>query len=197
MPMFLHKNQLLNYSMLLLFFVGLLSCSEDEGGEEPTVNPLVGTYTFASATFIDEITITLNGQTSTFPSNTDATAFVSDGLLGAAPCADQNNAALELRENNEGYFVCIDEDVEEKAGTWEVNEAQTEISIIISGIAPIPVTLLIEDYTLEDGVLSGRVGNFPLVKNNQYPIGATLPAEAGGGLNLQTTPVDLEFNKVE
>ena len=195
MKFLLHIHRLLYFSVLLLFSFGLLSCGDDDGEETPEVEPLVGTYTFRSATFVNGVTITIDGQEITFPEGTDATVFVEGGLLGSAPCDDPENAALELRENGQGFLVCIGEDNEEQAGTWEVDHESEEITLLITNLAPVPVTVLIEDFTLENNVLSGRVSNFPLVKDNQYPMGATLPG--GGGLNLQTTSVDIEFDKVE
>lgn len=192
MKLLLHTRYLLNFSVLLLFSFGLLSCKEDEGEETPEVDPLVGTYTFQSATFVNEITITLDGQETTFQAGADATTFVAVGLLREAPCDDPTNAALELRENGQGFFVCRDETNEEQAGTWEVNDARTQITLLITN--PAPLTVLIEDFELSNNILSGRVSNFPLVRDNQYPIGSPLP---GGGLNLQTTSVDIEFDKVE
>lgn len=180
-----------NFYISLFFLFAVLACSEDDGGDTPDVDPLVGTYTFKSATFVNGVVITLNGQETTFPPNSDATAFVSGGLLGAAPCDDPANAALELRENGQGFFVCQGENNEVQAGTWEVNEARTQITLLITN--PAPVTILIENFELENNILSGRISNFPLVRDNQYPLGAPLP---GGGLNLQTTSVDIEFTKV-
>ncbi len=178
--------------VFLVFPIAFFSCSEDEGDDEPQVEPLVGKYTFRSATFENEITIKINGQDITFPAGGDATSYVAGGLFGAAPCNDPNNAALELRENGQGFFVCIGETNEIQGGRWEVNDERTQITLFITN--PAPVTVLIENFTLANSILSGRVSNFPLVKDTQYSIGSPLP---GGGLNLQTTPVAIELNKVD
>ena len=182
----LNKRPLLNFFMLLVFVLGLLSCGEDDGGEMPEVDPLVGTYTFKSAKFINEVKITINGQEITFSAGADATAFVSGGLLGAAPCDDPTNAALELRENGEGYFVCIGETNEEKAGSWEVDDDRTEITITLTN--PVPTSVIVEDFELTNDVLKGRINNFPMRKDVSKPQGID---------NLQLVSIDVEFDKVE
>ena len=177
------------YLFLVLSFA-LMACNEDDNGSTTQKDEVAGTYAFKSATFVNGVEIKLNGQPTSFPANSDATAYVNAALLGEAPCNDAENAALELRENGELYLVCKGENNEALAGTWEVNEAGTQIRLKITNP---PFTLLIENFKLENNILSGRISNFPLVKDDQYKLGAPLPS---GGINAQTTAVDIQLTKV-
>ena len=186
------KSEYFNFGLFtLVIFFSLAGCREDDNGDTPEQETVAGIYSFKSATFENDVEIKLNGKDTTFTASSDATPFVNAALLGEAPCNDAGNATLELRESGDLFFVCQGENNEAQAGTWDLNEAGTQIRLKV--INPAPFTLLIENYKLENKILSGRISNFPLVKDSQYKLGAPLPQ---GGINAQTTPVDIQLAKV-
>ena len=89
-------------SFILIAILLISACKkDDEGGDNndppAPVNPLVNTYLFISATFNEPITVIVNGDTNNYQAGDDAYQFVGGGLLGAAPCDNADNAALQLR----------------------------------------------------------------------------------------------------
>jgi hypothetical protein len=168
---------------LILLFV---AC--DENGEE--TDPLVGTYVFEYATFNDTVHITVQQQEMAFPPGTDAATFVGPGLLGAAPCDNAENAAIELKEDGTVYFACLNETNEEQMGTWSINKERTELTLNIS--TPAPFLLNITDLDATTTSFAGTVTNFPLPIDASIDIGQPLPQ---GGFNYQTASVDISFKR--
>ncbi|WP_020527870.1 hypothetical protein [Flexithrix dorotheae] len=186
----LKSNHTLMYTktalIILVISVFLGSCSEDE---EPTVNPLVGTYTVSSATFINETTIIIDGNETTFPAGSDAVAFFTSLLYIGSPCQDPTKSAITLKESNELFLSCIGEDTEEKSGTWVDKSSEKELQLIVSitGIS-FPITITLQDYVITDGKLSGQISNFPMPKDTGKPIDQN---------NLQFVDINAEFSTVE
>jgi hypothetical protein len=168
----------------------LLATCEKKDGEE--VDPLVGTYTFTSATLNDTVKmkVPVYGDIILLP-GTDASLFVSEGLLGAAPCDDSTNAAVELKNDGKTYYACLNEDNEEQMGTWLINTERTELILNISN--PQPFSLNLSNLNITPSKFSGTVENFPLPVDASLELGASLP---GGGVNYQTSSVDLVFTKI-
>lgn len=181
----------------IIFFLGFLvaissflmvSC--DENGEEE-VDPLVGTYVFTSASFNEAVTVTIQGVDVEFPAGSNAADFIAEGLLGNAPCDNQENAAVELKENGTTFYVCLNETGEEQLGSWSINSARNEMDFNI--IEPAPFQLKITNLSITETSFSGTVTNFPLPVDAGYDLGQMLP---GGGFNIQFASVDLTFTRV-
>lgn len=159
------------------------SCEDDD----PEVESLVGTYLFTSAVLSDDLVY--NSQV-LLPSGTDVTAVVGAGIFGAAPCTNTANAAVELKESNELYFVCISETNEVKAGTWSINDARTVLTLNLSA-PPLPLALALELTELVEGTLniSGKIANLPVqgesIPQLQLPVGTIL-----------MLTIDIQFTKV-
>ncbi len=167
----------------------LVACEKKKDAE---VDPLVGTYTFTSATFNENVSMKTPLGNVVFPSGFDASFFISDGLLGSAPCDDSTNAAVELKSDGKTYYACLNETNEAQMGTWLINTDRTELILNISN--PQPFSLKITGLTISNNSFSGTVENFPLPKDTDYELGADLPDAAGP--NYQTASVDLTFTKV-
>ena len=174
---------------LFLVALGLLIGACDKKDEE-TIDPLVGVYTFTSAIFNDTVRMKTPIGNVVFPPNFDASFFVTDGLLGAAPCDDSTNAAVELKTDGKTYYTCLEETNEAQMGTWLINTDRTELILNISN--PQPFSLKITGLSITINSFSGTVENFPLPLDASLELGAPLP---GGGVNYQTASVDLTFTK--
>jgi hypothetical protein len=173
--------------MLAAGAILLATCNKDKDEE---VDPIVGIYTFTSATLNEDVSIKLQGLQVTIPEGTDARIFIEEGLLGAAPCDDSTNAAVELKSDGKAFYVCLTEDNEQQMGTWLINTERTILTLNISN--PQPFALTISDLNLSPTSFSGTVENFPLPLDTDYELGVNLP---GGGVNYQTASVDLVFTK--
>jgi hypothetical protein len=171
--------------------IGLLLAACNKNDEE-TIDPLVGTYTFTSATFNEPVPMNTPLGLLTFQAGFDASNFIADGLLGAAPCDDSTNAAVELSNDGKAYYVCLNEANVAQMGTWLINTERTELVLNISN--PQPFSLNISSLNIESTSFSGTVENFPLPKDTDYELGETLPG--GRGPNYQTASVSLTFTKV-
>ena len=175
-------------SVLCLIPVFTISCDNDENGD---VDPLVGKYTFTSATFNVAVSIKVDGTYIEFTSGSDASQFVRNGILKAAPCDDMANAAVDLRSNGQTFYICLGEINEDQMGTW-VNEGDSILTFNISN--PLPLALIIKDLIITETQFNGTVENFPFPYDNAYELGETIP---GIGINFQQASVDVQFNKVE
>lgn len=178
---------------LFMAVLVLAACKKDDNNEEtnPTpepVHPMVGTYAFISATFNDPITVIVNGDTNNYVAGDDATLFVGGGLLGAAPCDNADNAALQLRENFTSFYVCQNESNESQQGTWASNEDNSVLTLNIANPATFIVHIVGIDLT--GGKLKGTISNLPMPYDTSLPVGDPLP---GGGINFQTANVSVEF----
>ncbi len=182
-----------SYFIGLLMAAGaiLLTTCEKKNGEE--VDPIVGVYTFSSATLNDTVRlkVPLYGPITLTP-GFNAALFVTEGLLGAAPCDDSTNAAVELKSDGKSFYTCLHEDNESQMGTWQINTERTILTLYISN--PQAFGLTISDLNITTTSFSGTVENFPLPKDANYELGATLPE---GGVNYQTASVSLTFTRVE
>ena len=176
--------------LIIAVFALLLVTCEKKKDEE--VDPLVGTYTFTSATFNETVQMKTPLGLVSFPPDFDAKFFVSDGLLGAAPCDDSDSAAVELKSDGKIFYACLGETNEAQMGTWLINTDRTILTLNISN--PQAFGLTISDLTITANSFSGTVENFPLPKDSDYELGEDLPE--GGGPNYQTASVDLTFTKV-
>jgi hypothetical protein len=176
--------------LFIAVFALLLVTCEKKKDEE--VDQLVGVYTFTSATFNDTVRLKVPvfGDILLLP-GTDASQFVSEGLLGAAPCDNSDSAAVELKSDGKTYYACLGETNESQMGTWQINVDRTVLQLNISN--PNNFQLTVSDLTITANDFSGTVENFPLPVDAALELGANLP---GGGVNYQTSSVDLTFTKV-
>ena len=87
------------------------------------------------------------------------------GLLDEAPCTNPENGAVELKSNKQLFFVCIGESNSEQAGTWDVNDDRTELSLILS-VAIGTLELTIQDLVINEStdIIGGNISNFPINK---------------------------------
>lgn len=184
------KERKSNISVLFiaLFALLLVTC---EKKKEEEVDPLVGTYEFTSATLNDTVRLKLQGLNIVIPAGNDAKLFVEEGLLGAAPCDDSLNAAVELKSDGKIFYACLNETNEAQMGTWLINAERTILQLNISN--PQAFQLAVSDLSITSTSFSGTVEKFPLPLDADIELGGDLP---GGGTNIQFTSVDLSFTKV-
>ncbi|MBL7113135.1 MAG: hypothetical protein ISS19_14460 [Bacteroidales bacterium] len=176
-------------SVLCLIPVFTISCDNDENGDE---DPLVGKYTFTSATFNDTVNVKVDGIYKQFLPDSAASQFVRNGILKAAPCDNIANAAVDLRSNGQNYYICLGETNEEQMGTWVINSERTILTFNISN--PQSLALIIADLVISETQFDGTVENFPFVLDNAYELGDSL---SPGLYNFQIASVDVKFSKVE
>ena len=177
------KNQL-NVAILSLLVIslGLLlitSCEEDESD----VDSLVGTYTFHSATLAEDL---MYESELIAPAGTDVYAAIGQGMFGNSPCDNLMNSAVELRKNNEIWFVCIGETSELKAGTWSIDDERTTLTLNLSPPAvSAPLSLMVTDLNEGKTSFTGTIANLPVpTELFQLPAGGTL-----------FLTVNIQFNK--
>ena len=176
--------------LFIVVFALLLVTCEKEKDEE--VDPLVGIYEFGTSTLNDTVhmKVPLFGDITMMPGNS-ADILVEQGLLGAAPCDDSTNAAVELKSDGKIFYVCQNETNEAQMGTWLINTERTILQLNISN--PQAFQLTISNLTITADAFSGTVENFPLPIDANFELGADLPT---GGVNIQFKSIDLSFTKI-
>ena len=182
-------------SLILIAAVLLSACKKDDNGDnnDPPApeNPLVGTYSFISATFNEPISvIMMNGDTNHYQTGDDAFQFVGGGLLGAAPCDNADNARLQLRSDYTSWYVCQNEANESQQGTWEFDDEKDILKLSI--FDPADFLIHITEVDIDSGKLTGRIPALPMPFDVRLPVGEELP---GGGINFQAADVSVEFLK--
>jgi hypothetical protein len=175
---------------ILVLPLTINSC-DDNNEKEP--DPLVGNYTFSGATFGESVNIVVNDVFQTFDPGSDASMFVSEGLLGAAPCADSTHAGIAFHEDGKSFYICLGETNESQMGTWIINADRTVLTLYISN--PMTFALEIGNLNLTETVISGTVENFPLPINTAVELGALIgnPPKP----NYQVKEVNVTFTRVE
>ena len=174
-------------SILILIPMFSVSCDNDENGN---VDPLIGKYTFSSAVFNETVGIKVEGYYVSFQPGDDASLFVRNGILKAAPCDNIANAAVDLRSDGKTYYICLGEDNEDQMGTW-VNVGDSVLTFNISN--PQSLALIISGLEITETQFKGTVENFPLPRDTEYELGADFP----GGKNIALKSVDVTFARVE
>ena len=182
-------------ALIVMSVVVIVACKKDVNNDNtpppPPAKPLIGTNTFIASTFIDPITVIVNGDTTHFQTGDNASLFVGGGLLGSAPCDNADNAALDLRADFTSWYVCQGESNELQQGTWETNDDNTLLKLNIAIPANFVVNITYVDLT--DNKLSGTIPALPMPYDTSIPVGDPLP---GGGINFQIANVTVEFNKI-
>lgn len=179
---------------LLIALLVMTACKKDDNNDDnndpppAAVNPMVGTYAFVAATFNAPITVIVNGDTNNYAVGDDAFLFVGGGLLGAAPCDNADNAALELRDNFISYYICQNESNESQQGTWSSNDDYSTLTLNIANPATFSVGII--EVDLSNDMLKGKIINLPMPYDTSLPVGDPLP---GGGINFQIANVSVEF----
>jgi hypothetical protein len=173
----------------------ITACKKDDNNDDNTPpapeNPLVGTYSFISATFNEPISvIMMNGDTNYYEAGDDAFQFVGGGLLGAAPCDNADNARLQLKADYTSWYVCQGETNMSQQGTWEFNDDKDVLKLSI--FDPADFLINISEVKIENSTLSGRIPALPMPYDVSLPVGEPLP---GGGINFQVADVAVEFLK--
>lgn len=198
------KNNVMMKGLLALALVGMVfftSCDKDDPEQ---VNPLVGTYTFKSATYLGtagvsgieanpiEVVVptgtTPPTTTLTFNPNDDISSVVGGVLAGVIDCGGVANTVIELRQEGfQLYYGCVDGSLDPvQSGTWSVNETAGTLSLNISSASLGQISVVLQDYKLENNVLSGTVVGFPIPKDLTMPLGTD---------NLHVIAVDASFDK--
>lgn len=185
-------------SFILIMILLVSACKKDDNGDDNNnppapVNPLAGTYSFISATFNKPITVIMvNGDTNNYQAGDDAFLFVGGGLLGAAPCDNADNAALQLRADYTSWYVCQNEANESQQGTWEFDEEKDVLKLNI--FDPAEFLIHISEVIIDSNQLTGRIPALPMPYDASLPVGEELP---GGGINFQIADVSVEFLKLD
>ncbi len=148
--------------LFISFAIVFYSCNGNEEEGEP--DTLEGIYQMQKVELTEDYKI---GEITIIPSGTDITVLAAEGILSAAPCDNQTNAAIDLRETGEFFIACIGEQAELKAGTWTENSSLTKLDLNL-GSPPFPqaLQLSVTNITRGSNSISGEIN--PLL----------LPAEA-------------------
>lgn len=182
-------------SFILFALIVIAACKKDDDGSDNETpapeNPMVGTYSFINATFDEPITVIVNGDTNNYQAGDDAYIFVGGGLLGAAPCDNADNAALQLRSDFTSWYVCQGESNEAQQGTWEPKNNNTVLKLNIANPADFVVSIV--DINLSNNMLAGNILALPMPYDTSIPVGDPLP---GGGINFQVAQVSVEFLRI-
>ncbi len=184
------KTGIFIFGIILMVPLVLVNC-DDKNNKEP--DPLVGNYVFTGATFEETVGIVIGENYQVFDPGSDASAFVSEGLLGAAPCDDSTNAAISFRDDGKSFFICRGETNESQMGTWIINEARTMLTLNISN--PMPFALEIADLNLTETVIEGTVENFPLPLTTAAALGALIGDPPHP--NFQVKQVTVTFTRIQ
>jgi len=179
-------------SCLAILVVPLtINSCDDNKEKEP--DPLVGNYVFSGATFGESVNIVVNDVFHTFVPGSDASVFVSEGLLGAAPCDDSTNAGIAFREDGKSFYICLGETNESQMGTWIINESRDVLTLYISD--PMTFALEIGNLDLTETVISGTVENFPLPITTAVELGELFGDPPR--MNYQAKEVNVTFTRVQ
>ncbi len=204
------------FSISILFSAILFieSCNNDNGENDPELFTLPGVYTFSEALLQTKVSMVLNlgfgDLPINFPEGTDITDQLAGGLLEEAPCDNAENAAVELKSNNELFFTCNGESNELKAGTWEYKEIDKILNLNLSS-PPLSfaIPLKIEDVVIDEKneIIAGTIKSFPLTRDlllSFIPsyLTATMTSIELEALKSQFPPllqvdVDIKFQKVK
>ena len=179
---------ILFFGIILMVPFILVDC-DNKDNKEP--DPLVGNYVFSEATFEETVIIKIHDAFQTFEPGSDASAFVSEGLLGAAPCDDSTNAAIAFRDDGKSFYICLGETNESQMGTWIINENRTVLTLYIGN--PMAFALEIGNLNLTETVISGTVENFPLPLTTAVELGMTFGDPPT--VNIQVKEVAVEFTR--
>jgi hypothetical protein len=176
-------------SVLILIPLFTVSCDKDDDND---VDPIVGKYTFESAEFNDSVDVKVEGVYMSFVPGSDASLFVRNGILKAAPCDNMENAAVDLKADGKTLYICLGETNEEQMGTWVMNSDRTVLTFNISN--PQSLLLIISGLEITETQFNGTVENFPVPRDNQFELTDNLQ---DGLPNVQLKSVDVTFTKVE
>lgn len=173
--------------------------NDDGGGTPDQSAQFIGKYVFASSTFnaapVNPIIMPPDSLPLTFNAGDDAAQFVGGGLFKESPCADPAQTGIEMKSNNELFYICFDGSGDAKFGVWSYNSTEGKLTLTInmSG-SPVPYAVQITNAVVANNVLTGNLVNLPLPLNAYYDIGAAIP---GMGLNMQMASVAVTFNKIQ
>jgi uncharacterized lipoprotein NlpE involved in copper resistance len=181
---------ILIFGIILMVPLILVDC-DNKDDKEP--DPLVGNYVFSGATFEETVIIKIQDVDTTFDPGSDASAFVSEGLLGAAPCDNSTNAAIAFRADGKSFYICLGETNESQMGTWIINADRTVLTLYIGN--PMAFGLEIGNLNLTETVISGTVENFPLPLTTAVELGMTFGDPPT--VNIQVKEVTVEFTRVQ
>lgn len=191
----------------LLLFSILFVVSCDNGGDdpEPELYDFKGVYTFKSAILQSELAIP-GFDLFSYKAGDDITSLMKGGLLAEAPCKDADNGAVELKEADKLFFVCIGEDDEKDAGSWSATSDQTKLTLTVNtpaGVLPMAIEEL--EIDRNNDVIGGTIKQFPITAEllsgfltPQPPIltQQMIDGILAGITNPIFVDLDIEFQKV-
>jgi hypothetical protein len=186
---FIRNYQIIAFMAIIAIPLIFPSCDEKK---EKEPDPLVGNYVFSGAIFEESVSIKIQDGYQTFDSGSDASVFVSEGLLGAAPCDDSTNAAISFRADGKSFYICQGETNESQMGTWIINADRTVLTLYIGN--PMAFALEIMNLNLTETVITGTVENFPLPLTTAVELG--MPFGNPPTPNLQVKEVNVAFTRV-
>jgi hypothetical protein len=163
--------------MIVVALVPALSCGDDDDD----THPLVGTYQLSEAKLTGDVAAL------GLVAGDDITDLVAAGFFSVAGCSSGSNAAVELEQDFELYFKCLNESTTPvKGGTWGSNAANTELTLNLS--APpftnaIAVTVV--GVSLSGNILSGTINNLPF----QISVGGGAPVVVVMSFTIKFTKV--------
>jgi len=206
--------QIFSIILFLSTFLLIEGCDNDNGENDPKLFTMPGVYTFEEALLQTEVSMTLNlgllNLPISFPVGTDITEQLDDALLDRAPCDNPENAAVELKSNNELFFTCNGESNELKAGTWEYKEMEEILNLNFSSPPlPIAIPLKIEDVVIDkkNEIIAGTIKSFSLTPDLMMSfvpsfLTASMTQQELEALKAQFPPllqvdIDIKFKKVK
>ncbi len=165
-------------AVVALFFAS--ACGDDDGGDEPMVDPLVGSYTMTQVTLNND----LNYGGQNLPAGSDITPIVEGLLFLESPCANPSNTIIILDADKGLAYGCQNENVDPvDFGTWLRDETTNSLTLFIT-IAGNDVPLRITDLRETSTSIGGTIPSL------------LLPNEPGSEPPLVTANVDIVFDRV-
>ncbi len=165
------------YLLVMSAILPIASCNNDDDDK----NPLIGKYQ------LSEALLTADVPALGLVAGDNITDIVAQGFFSVAGCTNASNAAVELEEDFELYFLCLNETTTPvKGGTWGSNAGNTELTLNLSSppfSAGIAVT--VTGVSLSGNILNGTINNLPF----QISIG-------GGAPTLVVMSFTVKFTKV-
>ena len=184
------RNYLIFSCLSILVIPLTINSCDDNNEKEP--DPLVGDYVFSGATFGESVNIVVDDVFVTFDPGSDASMFVSEGILGAAPCDNSANAGISFREDGTSFYICMGETNESQMGTWIINDSRDVLTLYISN--PMTFALEIGDLDLTETAISGTVENFPLPLTTAVELGTMFGDPPR--MNYQVAAVNVTFTRI-
>lgn len=160
---------------ILLTLVVFSGCEKDDDNT-PEVDPLVGKWSFVSATLRDAAPV---GVTPNLPAGTDLTIVFGGLLVGSIDCDNPTNGKLQLEESGQILFICDGEGTPGVPnGTWSIDEDRTTLTMVIpidNEGTPVNFPLVMNNLVETANSISGDINNVPIPRIVFEGLGITVP----------------------